>query len=185
MPLPLHILWLLALTFQGAREQVHFDQRHRPATIHIPLNQVLFGLLALYGIPSLVATALFFPSWTLLYGTSPEMLLPTGWSLVLGVTTTVSSAILLWGNYRWVRRLYPRSKWLALTPTLLGSVALVVGFLMYPNRFLSLGTYNDFWAQRAIPIWDHPYFWSHSALAIGTTFVTLQLWRRLKVQTTG
>ena len=185
MPLPLHLLWLLALTFQGAREQAHFDQRPRPAIIHIPPNQVLFGLLALYGIPSLVATALFFPSWILLYRTSPEMLLPTGWSLLLGMTTTAASAILLWGNYRWVRRLYPSSKWLAFGPTLLCAVISTAGFLMYPNRFIKLGTYNDFWAQRATPIWDHPYFWGHSGLAIAATLIALHLWRRLKVQATS
>ena len=61
MPLLIQMLWLLVLTLFGAREQVRFSQRPRPAIIHIPPNQGLFGLLATFGIPSMVATGLFFP----------------------------------------------------------------------------------------------------------------------------
>ena len=109
MPLLIQMLWLLVLTLFGAREQVRFSQRPRPAIIHIPPNQGLFGLLATFGIPSMVATGLFFPSWSLLFVVSPEMILPLGWSLALGLMITATSALLLWVNYRWAKAFWPRS----------------------------------------------------------------------------
>ena len=182
MPLPLHILWLLALTFLGAREQAQFNQRPRPAIIHVPPNQALFGLLAVFGIPSLVASTLFFPSWTLLYTTSPEMLVPIGWSLLFGLTVTVASGLLLWLNYRWVKALWERSKILAAIPSCLWAISCLVGLILHPQRFTQLGTYNEFWAQKSISLFDHPYFWIQSGLALVTTFLLLKLWGRLKVQ---
>ena len=185
MPLPLHILWLLVLTYLGAREQAQFSKRPRPAIIHVPPNQALFGLLAIFGIPSLVATTLFFPSWTLLYITSPEMFIPTGWSLLLGLGVTVSSGALLWLNYRWAKGLWERSQLLAGIPCIMWGALTLGGLLLHPQRFTQLGTYNEYWSKRAVSLFDHPYFWIQGSLTLIATFAVLKLWSRLKVQATG
>ena len=184
MPLLIQMLWLLLLTLLGARQQVKFSQRPRPAVIHIPPNQALFGLLALLGIPSLVATGLFFPSWSLLFVVSPEMLLPLGWSLALALIIAGVSSTLLWANYRWVKALWLRSTFLSTVPSILWA-GLVVGVLvLHPKRLLQIGTYNEFWSLKSQPLMEHPWFWVHTSVAAIASLVLIVLWRRLEVQAT-
>lgn len=184
MPILIQMLWLMILTLLTAREQLRFNARPRPAIVHLPPNQGLFGLLSLVGIPSLVATTLFFPSWSLLYTTSPELLLPTGWSLLLGLGVTAIAGAILWSNYRWSKLWWERSKLAGLMPTLLWTLATGALLLLYPERFMQLGTYNEFWSQRAGQLVEHPYFWVQTVLNVGTTLGLLALWKRLQVQAT-
>ena len=184
MPLLLQMLWLLVLTHFGAREQVKFSQRPRPAIIHIPPNQGLFGLLATFGIPSMVATGLFFPSWSLLFVVSPEMILPLGWSLALGLMITVTSALLLWINYRWAKAFWLRSTVLSILPSLLWATLVAGVFVLYPERLVKIGTYSEFWSLKAQPLIEHPWFWVQTGLATAATLGLYWLWRRLEVQAT-
>ena len=79
----------MVLTLFGAREQVKFNHRPRPSIIHIPPNQGLFGLLATFGIPSMVATGTPFSQLEPPLHRIPEMILLMGWSLALGLIITV------------------------------------------------------------------------------------------------
>ena len=185
MPLILHILWLLLLTAFAAFEQVRFRARSRPSTIEIPPNQVLFGLLSTVGLPSMLATILFYPSWSMGYVLSPEMLLPVGWSIVLGGSMTAAAALLLWTQYRWCIYFGQRSRALAHLLSaiwLIGSAMLIA---LYPDRIMLVGSYSDYWSQRATPLFEERWFVIQSTLAFIATLISLNIWKRLKIQAAG
>ena len=184
MPLLLQMLWLLVLTLFGAREQVKFSQRPRPSIIHIPPNQGLFGLLATFGIPSMVATGLFFSKLEPSLRRIPRDDTPAGLVTRLGAHDHSTSALLLWVNYRWAKAFWLRSTVLSILPSLLWATLVAGVFVLYPERLVKIGTYSEFWSLKAQPLIEHPWFWVQTGLATAATLGLYWLWRRLEVQAT-